>query len=462
MAKILIVDDEPSICELLEIAFRKEGHQVETANSGAAARRRLESKIFDIVISDIRMPDSSGVELLAFSKEISAATVFLLITGVPTVDTAIAAVNSGADRYVIKDHNLVDQLRRAVQQVDETLRLKSEAGYLRRELRRLTGQDKIIGRSAQMRAVFDMVLMVAPQSSRVLITGESGTGKELIARAIHENSARAQAPFITVNCGAFPETLLESELFGYLKGSFTGASENRQGLFQAAHGGTLFLDEIGNMSSTMQVKLYRVLQEGKIRPLGSTDEIDVDVRIITATNRDLEKAIAANEFREDLFYRLNVIPIHLAPLRERREDIPLLVRAFLDRFRKLMDKPIEGIEPAAMAQLEAYDWPGNVRELENTMERSVALESGRLISFSVLPEKIRYASANPAGPDAPKNGKPAIGNGGVDLEQHIQETERAYILAALEASDGVGTHAAELLKMSYRSFRHYAKKYNIT
>ena len=462
MANILIVDDEPSICELLEIAFRKEGHRVETANSGAAARRRLKSKIFDIVISDIRMPDSSGVELLAFSKEISAATVFLLITGVPTVETAIAAVNSGADRYVIKDHNLVDQLRQAVQQVEETLRLKSEAGYLRRELRRLTGQDKIIGRSAQMRAVFDMVLMVAPQSSRVLITGESGTGKELIARAIHENSARAQAPFITVNCGAFPETLLESELFGYLKGSFTGASENRQGLFQAAHGGTLFLDEIGNMSSTMQVKLYRVLQEGKIRPLGSTEEIDVDVRIITATNRDLEKAIAANEFREDLFYRLNVIPIHLAPLRERREDIPLLVRAFLDRFRQLMDKPIEGIEPAAMAQLEAYDWPGNVRELENTMERSVALESGRLISFSVLPEKIRYAGANSAGPEAPKNGKPAIGNGGVDLEQHIQETERAYILAALEASDGVGTRAAELLKMTYRSFRHHAKKYNIT
>ena len=462
MANILIVDDEPSICELLEIAFRKEGHRVETANSGAAARRRLESKIFDIVISDIRMPDGSGVELLAFSKEISAATVFLLITGVPTAETAIAAVNAGADRYVIKDHNLLDQLRRAVQQVDETLRLKSEAGYLRRELRRLTGQDKIIGRSAQMRAVFDMVLMVAPQSSRVLITGESGTGKELIARAIHENSARAQAPFITVNCGAFPETLLESELFGYLKGSFTGASENRQGLFQAAHGGTLFLDEIGNMSSTMQVKLYRVLQEGKIRPLGSTDETDVDVRIIAATNIDLRQAVRDGRFREDLFYRLNVIPIHLAPLRERREDIPLLVRAFLDRFRKLMDKPIEGIEPAAMAQLEAYDWPGNVRELENTMERSVALESGRLISFAVLPEKIRYASAGPAGADAPKNGKPIIGEGGVDLEQHIQQTERAYILAALEASDGVGTHAAELLKMTYRSFRHYAKKYNIT
>ena len=221
MANILIVDDERSICELLEIAFRKDGHSVEVANCGAVARRRLESKIFDIVISDIRMPDTSGVELLAFGKEVSPSSVFILITGVPTVETAIAAVNAGADRYVIKDHDLLDQLRRAVQQVDETLRLKTEAGYLRRELRRLTGQDNIIGRSAQMRAVFDLILMVAPQSSRVLITGESGTGKELIARCIHENSARAQAPFITVNCGAFPESLLESELFGYLKGSFS-------------------------------------------------------------------------------------------------------------------------------------------------------------------------------------------------------------------------------------------------
>src|SRR5579864_3900511 len=391
LVHILVVDDERSICELLEITFRKEGHRVEVANSVEAAKRKLESQIFDIIISDVRMPGATGVDLLKFTKEISPNSFFLLITGVPTVETAIAAINSGADRYVIKDHELVDQLRRAVREVAESLKWKKEAGYLRRELRRLTGLDNIIGQSPKMRAIFDLIQTIAPQSSRVLITGESGTGKELVARAIHENSLRAQAPFITINCGAFPETLLESELFGYMKGSFTGANENRQGLFQAAHGGTLFMDEIGNMSSTMQVKLYRVLQEGKIRPLGSTDETDVDVRIITATNRDLEKAIAANEFREDLFYRLSVIPIHLAPLRERREDIPLLARAFLDRFRLAMGKPIEGLEPQAMAQLESYDWPGNVRELENTMERSVALETGSLISLSVLPEKIRYA-----------------------------------------------------------------------
>jgi two-component system response regulator PilR (NtrC family) len=461
MAHILVVDDERSICELLEITFRKEGHRVEVASNGESARRKLQSQIFDIVISDIRMPDTTGVELLQFCKEISPSSYFLLITGVPTVETAIAAINSGADRYVIKDHDLVDQLRRAVRQVDETLRLKSEAGYLRRELRRLTGQDNIIGHTAKMRAIFDMIMTVAPQTSRVLITGETGTGKELVARAIHENSARSKEPFITINCGAFPETLLESELFGYVKGAFTGANENRHGLFRGAHGGTLFLDEIGNMSLPMQVKLFRVLQEGKVRPVGSNEEYGIDVRVIAATNKDLDKAIAAGEFREDLYYRLSVIPIQLPPLRERREDIALMARAFLERFRKTMEKPIEGITPEAMGLLEAYDWPGNVRELENTMERSVALETGNTISASVLPEKIqhRVAPGSPA-QAALSNGHVRIPEHGIDLEKSVQDLERAYILAALEASDGVGTRAAELLKMTYRSFRHYSKKYN--
>src|SRR5882757_1648752 len=326
MPHILVVDDERSICELLEITFRKEGYRIEVAHNVEAARRKLESQIFDIVISDIRMPGASGVELLKLTKEIAPDCFFLLITGVPTVETAIAAINSGADRYVIKDHELVDQLRRAVREVSESLKWQKEAGYLRRELRRLTGLDNIIGQSPNMRAIFELIQTIAPQTSRILITGESGTGKELVARAIHENSQRAQAPFITINCGAFPETLLESELFGYMKGAFTGANENRQGLFQAAHGGTLFMDEIGNMTLTMQVKLYRVLQEGKVRPIGSTEETEIDVRVIAATNKDLDKAIAAGEFREDLFYRLSVIPFHLPPLRERRDDIPLLAR----------------------------------------------------------------------------------------------------------------------------------------
>src|SRR6202162_1075093 len=389
LVHILVVDDERSICELLEITFRKEGHRVEVANSVEAAKRKLESQMFDIIISDVRMPGATGVDLLKFTKEISPNSFFLLITGVPTVETAIAAINSGADRYVIKDHELVDQLRRAVKEVSESLKWKKEAGYLRRELRRLTGLDNIIGQSPKMREIFDMIQTVAPQTSRVLITGESGTGKEWVARAIHENSQRAQAPFITINCGAFPETLLESELFGYMKGAFTGAAENRQGLFQAAHRGAPLTYEIGNMSRTMQVKLYRVLQEGKVRPVGSNEESDVDVRIIAATNKEFEKEIAEGRFREDLYYRLSVIPIHVPPLRERREDIPLLARHFLDRYSKSMGKKIEAIEPEAMRRLEVYDWPGNVRELENTIERAVALEASPRISAEALPARIR-------------------------------------------------------------------------
>jgi two-component system, NtrC family, response regulator PilR len=460
MPHILVVDDEKSICELLEITFRKEGHRVEVAHNVEAAKRKLESQIFDIIISDIRMPGAGGVDLLKFAKEIAPGSFFLLITGVPTIETAIAAINSGADRYVVKDHELVDQLRRAVHEVSESLKWKKEAGYLRRELRRLTGLDNIIGQSPKMRAIFDMIQTVAPQTSRVLITGESGTGKELVARAIHENSARAQNPFITINCGAFPETLLESELFGYMKGAFTGANENRQGLFQAAHGGTLFMDEIGNMSLTMQVKLYRVLQEGKIRPIGSTEESDVDVRIIAATNKEFEKEIAEGRFREDLYYRLSVIPIQVPPLRERREDIPLLARHFLEGFRKTMEKPIEAISPEAMTRLESYDWPGNVRELENTMERAVALESGREISLRVLPDRIAgYSSTSSSGASGPL--MDAFPAEGVDFEKVVAETERRYLQFALDKAEGVRTKASELLKISYRSFRHYAKKHNL-
>jgi two-component system response regulator PilR (NtrC family) len=462
MAHLLVVDDEPSICELLEISFRKEGHKVEVASNGQAAKRRLASQVFDIVISDICMPDMDGVELLQYSKEVSPSAIFILITGVPTVDTAIDAVNFGADRYVIKGDRLLDELRPAVKRIAENQALKKEAGELRRQLRRFTGFDHIIGASEKMRSLFDLIETIAPQSSRVLITGESGTGKELVARAIHENSARAKAPFITINCGAFPETLLESELFGYMRGSFTGANENRRGLFQAADGGTLFMDEIGNMSLTMQVKLYRVLQEGKVRPLGSTEESDVDVRVIAATNKDFAKEIAEGRFREDLYYRLSVIPIHLPPLRERREDIPLLVRSFLDRYSKSMGKKIEGIEPEAMRRLEVYDWPGNVRELENTIERAVALEGSARISAEGLPARIREHFQEAVSSHHPGNGNGSIlPEGGINLEMHIQDLERSFLLAAMERSGGVRTRAADTLKMSYRSFRHYAKKYGI-
>src|SRR6266568_4028486 len=459
MPHILVVDDEKSICELLEITFRKEGHRIEVVHSVDAAKRKLESQIFDIIISDIRMPGAGGMELLKFAKEIAPDSFFLLMTGVPALETAIAAINSGADRYVIKGDALVDQLRRTVREVTESLKWKNEAGYLRRELRRLTGLDNIIGQSPKMRSIFDLIQTVAPQSSRVLITGESGTGKELVARAIHENSQRAQAPFITINCGAFPETLLESELFGYMKGAFTGANENRQGLFQAAHGGTLFMDEIGNMSLTMQVKLYRVRQEGKVRPVGSTDESDVDVRIIAATNKEFEKEIAEGRFREELYYRISVISIQVPPLRQRLEYIPLLALYFLERFRRTMEKPVEGVSPEAMTRLESYDWPGNVRELENTMERAVALDRKSEISLKVLPDRIAGYSGTSAGELGARAADfPAEG---VDFEQEIAEAERRYLRAALEKAGGVRTRASELLKISYRSFRHYAKKHNL-
>jgi two-component system, NtrC family, response regulator PilR len=458
MAHILVVDDEKSICELLEITFRKEGHRVEVANNVELAKRKLEGSLYDIIISDVRMPGETGVELLRYVREVSPDSYFVLITGVPSLETAIAAANEGANRYVIKDHDLIEQLRVAIREVTENLKWKKEAGYLRRELRRLTGLDNIIGQSPKMKAIFDLIQTVAPQNSRVLITGESGTGKELVARAIHENSSRSQAPFITINCGAFPETLLESELFGYMKGAFTGANENRQGLFKASHGGTLFMDEIGNMNQAMQVKLYRVLQEGKVRPLGSNEEIDVDVRVIAATNKNLEKAIATGEFREDLFYRLSVIPLHVPPLRERREDIPLLARHFLERFRKSMEKNIEAISPQAMRRLESYDWPGNVRELENTIERAVALESGPEISISVLPDRVAGFASVPGAVVGTGEPFPAEG---VDFEQVIAATEKYYLQAALEKAGGVRTQAAELLKISYRSFRHFAKKHNL-
>jgi len=459
MAHLLIVDDQKAICELLEITFRKDGHRVEVANSLETARRRIESQIFDIIITDVRMPGGSGVDVLRFAKEISPSTFVILITGVPTLETAIDAVNAGADRYVIKGDRLTDELRQAVRTCAEHVKLRKEAGYLKRELRKLTGLDNIVGQSPRMRQIFELIQTIAPQSSRVLITGESGTGKELVARAIHENSARASEPFITINCGAFPETLLESELFGYRKGAFTGANENRDGLFQAAHGGTLFMDEIGNMTLTMQVKLYRVLQEGKVRPLGSTEESDVDVRVIAATNKDFEKEIAEGRFREDLYYRLSVIPIHLPALRERREDIPLLARHFLERFRKAMEKPIEGISPEALRRLESYDWPGNVRELENTVERAVALESAKLISVEVLPDKVRGISHETAAPGDHRG--VSIPEEGINLETFLADEERNFLLAALEKAGGVRTRAAEILKMSYRSFRHTAKKHGV-
>ena len=326
MARLLIIDDEKSLCQVLEIAFRKKGHWVETVSNGQAAKKKIESQVYDLIISDIRMPDLSGIELLEYAHETRNPAPFILITAVPTVSTAITALNLGAYRYVVKTDALVEELALTVDRALEDLALREENIRLRRELLRVFAAQNIVGHSRPIESILEMVRTVAPTTSTVLITGESGTGKELVARAIHEASLRREKPFISINCGAFPETLLESELFGYLKGSFTGAETNRKGIIESAHGGTLFLDEIGETSLGMQVKLLRVLQERSVRPLGGSTDVSVDVRLIASTNRDLKKMVAAGTFREDFYYRVSVIPMHVPPLRERASDIEPLAR----------------------------------------------------------------------------------------------------------------------------------------
>ncbi|SRR5579871_359163 len=460
MPTLLVVDDEKSLCEMLDIAFRKEGHRVETATSVELARKRLKSNIYDAIVSDIRFPEGSGLDVLQQARETDDDAKVVFMTAAATLDTAVRALNMGAFGYIIKTHNLIDELRPMVNRAVEIRAIRRENRTLRRELKR--GLENLLGQSAAMKDLKELVATVASTGSTILITGESGTGKELVARALHACSPRRDEPFVSVNCGAFPETLLESELFGYMKGSFTGATSNRQGLFEAANGGTLFLDEVGETTPAMQVKLLRALQERCVRPLGGAAEVAVDVRVVCATNRDLQQAVAEKTFREDLYYRINVIPVELPPLRERREDILPLATHFLGRFRERMNKPVSRIAQNAAAALEQYNWPGNVRELENLIERAVALSKTEEIGLDALPEKV----TNPAESAAPS--LPALGGNdlalpadGLDLEQKIAEVESGYIRAALKQADGVRTRAAELLRMSYRSFRHYAKKYRL-
>ena len=456
MARLLIIDDEKSLCQVLEIAFRKKGHLVETISSGIAAKKKIESQVFDLIISDIRMPDLTGIELLEYARDTRNPAAFILITAVPTMSTAIQALNLGAYRYVVKTDTLVEELNLTVERALEELALREENQRLRRELLRIFAAQNIVGHSRPIESILEMVRTVAPTNSTVLITGESGTGKELVARAIHEASLRREKPFVSINCGAFPETLLESELFGYLKGAFTGAESNRKGIIESAHGGTLFLDEIGETSLGMQVKLLRVLQERSVRPLGGSMDVSVDVRLIASTNRDLKKMVASGEFREDFFYRVSVIPIHVAPLRERASDIEPLARHFLRKFVLQMGKPLSDFDAEALGALRRWNWPGNVRELENAVEHAVAVSDGRdgLVKLANLPESVTGIAAS--GYEAIQF--PAEG---IDFESRVSQMEKEYLQAALHASGGVRSQAADLLKMSYRSFRHYAKKYGI-
>ena len=456
MTHILVVDDEKSLCQMLEIAFRKEGMAVETVSSGKAALAKIESQVFDLIISDIRMPDLTGIEVLERSRQMRNPGAFILITAVPTVTTAIQALNLGAYRYVVKTDKLVDELKIVVRQALEELALREENSRLRREMLRLFAQNNIVGHSRGIQDILEMVRTVAPTSSTVLITGESGTGKELVARAIHEASQRREKAFVSINCGAFPETLLESELFGYMKGAFTGADNNRKGIIEAANEGTLFLDEIGETSLSMQVKLLRVLQERKVRPLGGTADIPVDVRLIASTNRDLKAMAVEGKFREDFYYRVSVIPIHVPPLRERKGDIEALARHFLKKFLLEMSKPEREFAPEAMSVITQYEWPGNVRELENAIERAVAVSKSEdgVVGVEHLPESVRGTSSSV------KRGV-QIPHEGINFEEQISLIEKEYLLEALRAANGVRTHAADLLKLSYRSFRHLAKKYDI-
>jgi two-component system response regulator PilR (NtrC family) len=358
--------------------------------------------------------------------------------------------------YLDKPFN-VDELKFRIRKELERNRLQQEDVLLKRVLRSSHQFSNIIGGSAAMAAVFQLVETIAPTSSTVLITGESGTGKELVARAIHFNSPRKDRPFVAVNCGALSETLLDSELFGHVRGAFTGADTNKKGLIEVAEKGTIFLDEIGEMSPMVQVKLLRVLQERKFRRLGGTDEIDADIRILAATNRDLSKLVAEGTFREDLFYRINVIPLRLPPLRERADDIPLLAGHFVAKFASAMGKEITGISSAAMTLLQGYQWPGNIRELENAMERAVALERGSMVTPASLPEQLAMRPAAVASAPA-ADGFPEEG---FDLEQHVRHIEKEYIAEALRRAGGVKVKAAELLGMSFRSFRYYTKKYDL-
>ena len=448
-AHILIVDDERSMREFLEIFFRREGHLVSVASGASEARERLDADEIDVVISDMQMPDGSGLDVLRAAQELSPEVPVIMITAFATTDTAIAAMKDGAYDYVTKPFK-VDELGVVVAKALEKKRLTKENRRLRTELRSRTRNRSMIGSSPVMQRVFDMVAQVADTKTNVLISGESGTGKELVARLIHEQSDRAEAPIVSVNCGAIPANLLESELFGHMKGSFTGAVSNKEGLFEAAEHGTLFLDEIGELSQALQVKLLRAIQEKTIRRVGGTSDRRVDVRIVSATNRLLEDEVASGRFREDLYYRLNVIQIGLPPLRDRCEDIPLLVQRFVTRYCAELGKPPLAVEPEAMDILMAYSYPGNVRELENVIERAVALSRTDSIGVDVMPPTLLRPSEGPVGRQIPTEG--------VDLDRLLADYERTLIGEALEMTKGVKKHAAKLLGLSFRSLRYRLDK----
>jgi two-component system response regulator PilR (NtrC family) len=452
--KILVVDDEKSMQEFLAIMLKKEGYQPVCTGSGEDAVKKLSSQEFDTVITDLNLPNLDGIGVLREVRERQPGTPVIMITAYATAKTAIEALKLGAYDYVMKPFN-VDELKNLVGNALEKKRLTSENIHLRRQLQDADGLGGMIGVSEQMQQLFALIKKISQAQSSVLITGESGTGKELAARAIHQSSLRFDKPFVSINCAAMPAELLESELFGHVKGSFTGAVAHKKGLFETAHGGTLLLDEIGEMPINMQAKLLRALQERSVRRIGGLDEIKVDVRLICTTNRDLEAMVEEGGFREDLFYRINVIRIHLPPLRERPDDIPLLAKHFLTRLSGEMGKSVSSVSREGMRLLREHRWPGNIRELENVIERAVALESREVI----MPENLATVAAAPPGPAPPVPGE--IPQEGFVIEDYLRDIEKRFIVQALHQAEGNMTRAAALLGMSFRSFRYYVKKYEL-
>lgn len=446
MESILVVDDEQSMLEFMEIALSKEGYQVSCAQEGAQALKMLSGNSgFDLVISDLRMGDFGGLELLKASKSINPEIPFIFMTAYASSETAIEALTLGAFDYITKPFQ-VEELKNLIRNALLARNLKHQVTQLKKQS---TQAGELVGTSPPMLDIYKLIGVIAPTTTTVLISGESGTGKELVAQAIHRASPGPEHPFISINCGAFPETLLESELFGYMKGAFTGAVGEKKGLFEAAIGGTLFLDEVGEMSPAMQVKILRALQEKKIRRVGGTQEIPVDSRLIAATNQDLEKRVEEGKFREDLYYRLAVIPLHIPSLRERKPDIVPLIRHFIQKYNERLNSNIQGVTEDALSCLEEYLWPGNVRELENVIERAVTLETGEFIQKERLTEKVR-GDITPAEVSLPRFSR----EDGLDLDDCLKGIERKIIGQALQLTEGNQTRAAELLQISYRSLRH--------
>jgi len=453
--RILVVDDEGRNREFLRELLEVEGFDVETAKDGQEAIEILENMDFDLVLTDLKMPRADGLSVLEGLRRINPQTVAIVFTGYGSIDTAVKAVKLGAYDYITKPLK-IEEIMLVIQRALEHRKLTLENEMLRRQLKRKYKFDNIIGDSESMEEVFRLVEKIANTDSTVLIYGESGTGKELIARAIHFNSDRRERPLIPVNCGAIPEDLLESELFGHEQGAFTGATRTRIGRFELGNGGTIFLDEIGDMSPALQVKVLRVLQEHEFERVGGMKTIKVDIRVIAATNKDLEKNVAEGKFREDLFYRLNVIPIQLPPLRERRSDIPLLVNHFVEMYNEKNKHNISGVTPEAMDLLMNYDWPGNVRELENMIERIVILKGEGTTEPGDLSEKVLTSNSRSVHP------RIQIPENGISFNTAVTEFERELILQALNRTNWVKNKAAKLLNLNRTTLVEKMKKINLT